>query len=552
MPEASADRAKWPLKSLPAKVFVFVLVAGLVRLLIEGSVFLEASSALFRDGMRHSLASAAQRSGWGIDALLAGSKAEVARLANAEPVRVKVALRARDSARQELESLLVKERAGGSAFDGLFAIDAAGGVIASAGSPRDLDGSSSRELAGVQVATISRLALPDGSSSTIASAPVRDRRGRRIASLHGVVGAERLARLMPEKLLAVPGAGHLLIANDDAVLVGEKLSPSLARQRFPVGSIRRGAPPRIDVHTDSHGEEHLLAAVALESANWTLVLRAPEAGVAHLASPLVFRITLIDVFGLLLVAAIAYLIATRLVQPLENLSRGAEGISKGDLEVAVPDPNRDDEIGLLTRTFNAMTEKLRQHQRQLETAQNRLQSENEKMQRANEVLAQLSITDGLTKLHNHRYFQDYLTREIKRVQRMGEPLSMILADIDDFKRLNDRLGHAAGDELLVRIAQIMSLSVRESDLLARYGGEEFVVLATGTDLHGAVRLAEKIRMSIADTSFILDESKRLTRVTVSIGVAQYQNDRMAFFQETDRALYRAKAGGKNCVISTDS
>jgi diguanylate cyclase (GGDEF)-like protein len=79
-----------------------------------------------------------------------------------------------------------------------------------------------------------------------------------------------------------------------------------------------------------------------------------------------------------------------------------------------------------------------------------------------------------------------------------------------------------------------------------------VVLATGTDLHGAVRLAEKIRMSIADTSFILDESKRLTRVTVSIGVAQYQNDRMAFFQETDRALYRAKAGGKNCVISTDS
>jgi diguanylate cyclase (GGDEF)-like protein len=513
---------------------------------------MEASSELFRTGTSQLLASAAQRSGWGIDGLLAAAKAEVARLANAEPVRVKIALRARNSTLQELESVMTEELAQGSPFESLFAIDGAGGVIANAGAPLDLDETSADSIAAVEAVKISRLALPDGSSATIASAPVRDRGGRRIASLHGVVGAQRLARLLPEELLAIPGSGHLLIASDGAVLSGDKLQLPVARQLFPVGSIRNGAQPRIEVHTRSDGDEFLLAAVALESADCTLVLQAPRAGAAHVATPLLLRIAVIDVFGLLLVAAIAYLIAMRVVQPVENVSRVAEGISKGDLEVAVPDPNRDDEIGLLTRTFNAMTEKLRQHQRQLETAQNRLQSENEKMQRANEVLAQLSITDGLTKLHNHRYFQDYLTREIKRVERTGEPLSMILADIDDFKRLNDRLGHAAGDELLVRIAQIMSLSVRESDLLARYGGEEFVVLATGTDLHGAVRLAEKIRMSIADTSFILDESKRLTRVTISIGVAQYQSDRMAFFQETDRALYRAKAGGKNCVISTDA
>ncbi|UCE84655.1 MAG: diguanylate cyclase, partial [Deltaproteobacteria bacterium] len=261
------------------------------------------------------------------------------------------------------------------------------------------------------------------------------------------------------------------------------------------------------------------------------------------------RIAVIDLLGLLLFAAVAYRIAARLVRPLESLSKGAENISRGDLQVALADPKRDDEIGLLTRTFIAMTEKLRLHQQQIETAQLRLLTEKEEMQRANEILAQLSITDGLTKLHNHRYFQEYLTREIKRVERRKEPLSILLADIDDFKRLNDRLGHAAGDELLVRIAQIMATSVRESDLLARYGGEEFVVLATGTDLPGAVRLAEKIRMSVAETSFILDASKRLTRVTVSIGVAQYGNDRMAFFQEADRALYRAKAGGKNCVIA---
>ena len=90
--------------------------------------------------------------------------------------------------------------------------------------------------------------------------------------------------------------------------------------------------------------------------------------------------------------------------------------------------------------------------------------------------------------------------------------------------------------------------VRDSDLLARYGGEEFVVLATNTDRAGAYRLAEKIRVNIAEHSFILDDSLRPMAVTISIGVAQYQGNRKDFFQATDRALYRAKAEGKNCVV----
>ncbi len=94
----------------------------------------------------------------------------------------------------------------------------------------------------------------------------------------------------------------------------------------------------------------------------------------------------------------------------------------------------------------------------------------------------------------------------------------------------------------------MNEMVRDSDLLARYGGEEFVVLAPNTDLAGAYKLAEKIRISIADTSFILDDSMRPLGVTISIGVAQYDGDRKTFFQATDRALYRAKAEGKNCVV----
>jgi two-component system cell cycle response regulator len=198
-----------------------------------------------------------------------------------------------------------------------------------------------------------------------------------------------------------------------------------------------------------------------------------------------------------------------------------------------------------------MMRRLRGYQSEIETANRRLTERNNELKQAKETFEQLSITDGLTKLHNHRFFQDHLTREIKRVSRTGEPLSMLLVDIDDFKSLNDRFGHAAGDELLTGLARIMNETVRESDLLARYGGEEFVVLASGTDLAGAYSVAEKIRTSTCETSFILDDSLRPTRATVSIGVAQYRGDRKAFFQAADRALYRAKAAGKNCVVTEE-
>ena len=181
----------------------------------------------------------------------------------------------------------------------------------------------------------------------------------------------------------------------------------------------------------------------------------------------------------------------------------------------------------------------------------RLEERNAELQRAKETFEQLSITDGLTRLHNHRFFQDHLAREIKRSIRSRAPLSMLLIDIDDFKRLNDRFGHAAGDEILSRLARIMSATVRESDLLARYGGEEFVVLAVDTRVPGGYQLAEKIRTVVAESTFALEGDPATTRVTVSIGVAAYRGNREAFFRNADTALYRAKDAGKNCVFAEE-
>jgi diguanylate cyclase (GGDEF)-like protein len=261
------------------------------------------------------------------------------------------------------------------------------------------------------------------------------------------------------------------------------------------------------------------------------------------------RVLLFDAVIILLFSLLALRITRAIMQPIHALSESAARISRGEVDHEIPVPRTRDEIGLLTRSFNEMMRKLRRSQEEIEHDKLRLTEQNEELQRANEILAQLSITDGLTKLHNHRFFQDHLSREIKRVERTGEPLSMLLMDLDDFKRLNDRHGHAAGDEVLMNIAGRLNENVRESDLLARYGGEEFVILAPNTDLHGAIALAEKIRMSIESMPQIVDDSMRPIRVTISCGVAQYEGDRRRFFQSADRALYRAKGEGKNCVVA---
>jgi diguanylate cyclase (GGDEF)-like protein len=188
------------------------------------------------------------------------------------------------------------------------------------------------------------------------------------------------------------------------------------------------------------------------------------------------------------------------------------------------------------------------------SANQRLREQNEELHRANERLEHLSITDGLTGVYNHRYFQEQLTREIQRTDRSQDSLALILVDIDDFKALNDEFGHSIGDRTLRGVADALGDCVRATDVLARYGGEEFVVLAPRTDLDGAVSLAEKARIAVSACSVPVEESDppRAVGVSVSLGVATYRGDRERFFEEADRALYRAKESGKDCVVAGES
>ncbi len=282
-----------------------------------------------------------------------------------------------------------------------------------------------------------------------------------------------------------------------------------------------------------------------------LVIETPGTAAYGPIQRLVQQVVAVDLVLILLFGGLAYRMARTAMRPIRILSDDAQRIATGHFDLKLSELAGNDEVALLARSFDEMVRELRNERAETRAANQKLRDYNTQLEQANEVLSQLSITDGLTKLHNHRYFQDSLIREIKRVRRVGEPLGMLLIDLDDFKKLNDRRGHAAGDELLAGVARILHLTVRETDLLARYGGEEFVVMCVNTDRNGTYQLGEKIRLAIAESSFIVDDSMRPTRVTVSIGVAAFNGDRKEFFQAADRALYEAKAQGKNCVVSAD-
>jgi len=174
-----------------------------------------------------------------------------------------------------------------------------------------------------------------------------------------------------------------------------------------------------------------------------------------------------------------------------------------------------------------------------------------------ERLNYIGLTDALTRVNNRRYIEHRLTEEIGRSYRHGYPLSCMYIDIDHFKQINDKLGHQAGDEVLCAVAAQIKAELRLGDALGRFGGEEFVGLLIDTDAADAFRVAERIRITIAEQVLNLNNSKTIS-VTVSVGTATMHAARMNenidgmarnFLAEADRALYQAKAGGRNRVVS---
>ena len=178
--------------------------------------------------------------------------------------------------------------------------------------------------------------------------------------------------------------------------------------------------------------------------------------------------------------------------------------------------------------------------------QEQLRTANEEMYELANQLKQLANTDTLTRLHNRRCLFERFADVLSQSHRFGRSLSCIMFDIDKFKRINDTYGHHAGDDVLRGIADACRTVCRQYDIVARFGGEEFCVICPDTDLEGAVTLAERLRMCIAETRF--PAGADVIPVTTSLGVAQMSDEYSSeetLIAAADRMLYRAKDAGRN-------
>lgn len=171
-----------------------------------------------------------------------------------------------------------------------------------------------------------------------------------------------------------------------------------------------------------------------------------------------------------------------------------------------------------------------------------------------DLLEAENITDPLTKVCNRRYLDRRLEDEVARSKRYSSDLSVLMLDIDHFKRVNDTYGHQAGDVTLATLCRLVKGSLRDSDVIARYGGEEFVVICTNTSVSGAVQLAERIRRLVESSPISVTDAAGATKsipITISIGAAGLGvsvGSKDALVSAADKALYRAKEEGRNRVV----
>ena len=212
-----------------------------------------------------------------------------------------------------------------------------------------------------------------------------------------------------------------------------------------------------------------------------------------------------------------------------------------------------DEIAVFLPSFLAIGFVLFSYRRiqKIESEMIKRREVEKRLLKSEKMYKNLSITDGLTQLYNSRYFYKKLEEEIDRFIRYKQPFSLLLIDIDDFKKINDRYGHLKGDKVLKMAGRIIQDCLRKTDTAYRYGGEEFTVLLPGTGIEAAMNVAERIRKRFAAQDFSLITNETLN-ISVSIGAAQFKpGDKMeAFVKRTDDALYVAKQKGKNRVCSS--
>ncbi|UCG30181.1 MAG: diguanylate cyclase [candidate division WOR-3 bacterium] len=285
-------------------------------------------------------------------------------------------------------------------------------------------------------------------------------------------------------------------------------------------------------YTDEEKGKMLGALISIPELSWAVFIQQPYDAVYWSLGRMRRLSILVGALSLCFAVLLAFLISRYITRSIAKLIYGVRQVANRNYTFKV-DIQSKNEIGELADTFNQMVEQLNLHRKHIEQQQNKL-----------EILAR---TDALTGLNNHRHFMEELTSEVQRAVHSDSPLSVMILDLDEFKRINDTYGHLIGDHVLLTTAEIIKRHLHSSDIIARYGGDEFCVALTKTPTSKARTVAKKIREEIAAKVFSADGAAKF-QITCSIGLTQFHKDMestLEVLKLADQALYKAKKAGRN-------
>ncbi len=534
----SAARWLHPSRSLPARISLLVLGATVLTSVTVTAISVRSLDAFLRSEIEQSFPSVLAAATKRIDLWYQQREMDVGVFARSDILRANTGrLGAGSGAAQraaaEIDQYLRYVLDGFPQFRALFLRDPEGATLRWVGDDVALPAGALTGPVPAAEVRVGGLAWAEGRRFQVVSASLEDLQGRRVGSLHALLSLDALDAELAQIELAA--AGHLDVL-DARERVVSSTRPDAVGRELEEGLPELARDEAVTDQVDAAGVRQVGSLRTLDRLDWTLMIQVPYAEAFAPVASTIRRILAIDLLVVGALALAAFRLVSSITRPIEALSQAAQRISEGGDPDELPEERSEDEVGVLTRAFRAMTVSLA-------STNQELVAKNDELQRANEVLEQLSITDGLTKLHNHRYFQDQLVKEVRRAERTGRPLALILADIDHFKAWNDELGHAVGDEILALVAGSMSAQTRDADLLARYGGEEFAVLAPETGRDDAQVLAERMRGAVREAAHRHERD-----LTASFGVAVYDGCPERLFRDADRALYAAKEDGRDCVV----